>query len=245
MKILTWNILHGGGQRLPWIALELLDAGADVVCLTEFRPGLRGGQLRGVLADHGYAHQHATDPGPRRNGILVAARTRVRTPREHSPKLVTVDLPDRGLALTVAHLPDARRGDARAEARKSAAWHAVLAEAGARRDANHAVVGDFNTGRARLDEAGDTFTCTPLMGRLRTMGYRDAWADTPVCRASRHRAFSWVSHAGAGFRLDHAWCSRALFSRVRTAEYLHAPRLRGLSDHAAMVVELHESCPGP
>ena len=244
MKLLTWNILHGGGPRMPRIALELLERDADVVCLTEFRPGIRGGQLRGVLADHGYSHQHATAAAPRRNGILVAARTRLHTPREVSPKLVTLDLPDADLGLTVAHLPDARRGDARAEARKSAAWHAVLDEARGRRTRHHAVVGDFNTGRHRLDEAGETFTCTALMGQLRTLGYRDAWADgaggAAPSTARRAPVATWTSHTGAGFRLDHSWCSGPLSARVRTAEYVHAPRLAGLSDHSMMVVELAE-----
>ncbi|MEM7754783.1 MAG: endonuclease/exonuclease/phosphatase family protein [Planctomycetota bacterium] len=251
MKIFAWNILHGGGKRLPWIALELLDARADVVCLTEFRPGLGGGQLRGVLADHGYAHQHATDPGPRRNGVLIASRSALCAPREHNAKLVTVELPEAKISLTVAHLPDAKRGDVRAETKKSAAWHAVLDEARGRTCADHAVVGDFNTGRHRIDEAGETFTCTALMGQLRTLGYRDAWSDvgqyieaetttyTGVGVAARRRpTATWVSHAGTGFRLDHAWCSGSLARRVRTARYLHEPRQRRLSDHSAMVVEL-------
>ncbi len=250
MRLLTWNILHGGGRRMPRIALELLEIDADLIALCEYRPGIMGGQLRGVLADHGWKHQHATaDPGPnagRRNALLIAARTPLRPIETRlagphaalSRKLATVELPELDLAVTVAHVPDARKGDARAEARKSAAWHALLAEAAVRRGAAHAVLGDLNTGRHRLDEPGATFTCTALLGRLRTLGYRDAWADRAEIEPSRGRAFSWVSHAGTGFRLDHAWCSEALSGSVAGVEYLHGPRLRGLSDHAALVVDL-------
>lgn len=250
VRLLTWNILHGGGRRMPRIALELLEIDADLIALCEYRPGIMGGQLRGVLADHGWVHQHDTSgDGPdagRRNALLIAARTPLRpvgTPLSgpHAAlarKLATVELPEFDLAVTVAHVPDARLGDARAEARKSAAWHAVLAEASARRGLAHAVLGDLNTGRHRVDERGSTFSCTALLGRLRTLGYRDAWADRSDAEPSRGRAFSWVSHAGAGFRLDHAWCSEALSGSVSGAEYLHGPRLRGLSDHAALVVEL-------
>lgn len=237
---------------MPRIALELLEIDADLIALCEYRAGIMGGQLRGVLADHGWVHQHDTsgaapDAG-RRNALLIAARTPLRPVRTRlsgphaalARKLATVELPELDLAVTVAHVPDARRGDARAESRKSAAWHAVLAEASARRDRAHAVLGDLNTGRHRVDERGSTFTCTALLGRLRTMGYRDAWADRAEAEPgpARARAFSWVSHAGAGFRLDHAWCSEALSGSVAGAEYLQGPRLRGLSDHAALVVEL-------
>ncbi|MEM1183737.1 MAG: endonuclease/exonuclease/phosphatase family protein [Planctomycetota bacterium] len=240
MKVLSWNILHGGGRRLPWIALEVLDEAPDVVCLTEYRNGIGGGQLRGVLADHGLCYQHATDAARGRNGILVAARMPIGTLNEASPKLVTLELPEAGLALTAAHLPDARRGDLKAETRKSAAWHAVLDEARARRGGYHAVLGDFNTGRHRIDEDGTTFTCTALMGQLRTLGYLDSWADRPERPLCDPRAVTWTSHTGAGFRLDHTWCSPPLAARVRGVDYRHGPRLRGLSDHSAMVVELSE-----
>jgi hypothetical protein len=62
MRILAWNILHGGsGRRLPEIVLALLGHRPDVVVLSEFRARL-GGQIRGILADHGLSHQAATPP---------------------------------------------------------------------------------------------------------------------------------------------------------------------------------------
>lgn len=64
VRILTWNILHGGGpRRTPEIALDILEQRPDVVILCEFRPG-RGGQLRAVLADHGLTHQACASPTP-------------------------------------------------------------------------------------------------------------------------------------------------------------------------------------
>ncbi|MBZ0171544.1 MAG: hypothetical protein K8E66_04120, partial [Phycisphaerales bacterium] len=68
MKLLTWNILHGGGpERLCWIALALLDWAPDVIALTEFR-ARRGGSLRGVLADHGWPHQALSEAAASENG---------------------------------------------------------------------------------------------------------------------------------------------------------------------------------
>src|SRR5262245_45388589 len=77
MRLLTWNLRHGGGAaRMPRIALAILSHRPDVVVLTEWRR-TTGGQIAGVLADHGLKHQVCTDPPHGRNGVLVAARTRI------------------------------------------------------------------------------------------------------------------------------------------------------------------------
>src|SRR5438045_4049374 len=74
-KLLTWNLRHGGGsRRTPAIALSLLEHRADIVVLTEFRR-TTGGQIAGVLFDHGLRFQHSTDPAQGTNGLLIASRT--------------------------------------------------------------------------------------------------------------------------------------------------------------------------
>ena len=77
VRLFVWNILHGGGsRRIPHIALAILDARPDVVALSEYRRSM-GGQLAGVLADHGLKHQLCTDPPGRKNGVLLASRVMV------------------------------------------------------------------------------------------------------------------------------------------------------------------------
>lgn len=102
------------------------------------------------------------------------------------------------------------------------------------------IVGDFNTGRHHLDEAGQTFTCTALLGQLATMGYADAYRAT----APDGREASWFSHTGQGFRLDHAFVSAPLAGSVRAARYAHELRLAGLSDHAPMRLDLDPGAAG-
>jgi hypothetical protein len=47
MRLLTWNLRHGGGaRRMPWITLSLLEHKADVVVLTEFRRHVGGTDSR-------------------------------------------------------------------------------------------------------------------------------------------------------------------------------------------------------
>lgn len=236
MRVLAWNILHGGGpRRTPGIVLSLLEYGADVIVLSEFRP-MMGGQMAGVLADHGWMHQHATPLEHARNGMCVLSRIPIEPGPSPLPELrrgLSVTCAN-GLEITAVHIPDARAGDHRAVGRKSASWLALLEHAAARCGRDHVIIGDFNTGRHRLDESGSTFTATALLGRLATLGYRDAYR----IREPGGRAWSWRSCSGRTFRLDHAFVSASLTSRVQHVEYLHRERCSGLSDHAAVILEL-------
>lgn len=243
MRLLTWNICHGGGtRRTPEVLLYLLATNADIIVLTEFRTAL-GGQLAGVLADHGWAHQLTTSPPSGVNGILIASRSRLTSRPAPTMRLVLDDrdnhkllactLPDLDLAITAAHVPDASWGDAHRQASRAAHWHAVL-HAARGRPVRHIVLGDFNTGRHRLDEPGSTFSCTALLGQLATLGYVDAWRHL----RGAERASTWFSHDHAGFRIDQAWFSRDLAGFIQHVEHDDVPRRAGWSDHAPVIVDL-------
>jgi exonuclease III len=240
MKLLAWNILHGGGpDRLPWIVLALLEWAPEIITLTEFRSA-RGGSLRGVLADHGWAHQGVSGAGAGENGVLIASKlpiarldTHPGLPPPLRRRILTGEF-EGGLSVTAVHVPDAARHDRPAMVEKTAVWHELIRTARARGSGSHAILGDLNTGRHRLDEAGASFSCTALLGRVVSLGYRDAWRSVHGSR----RAGSWISPSGGSFRIDHALVSPALAGRVRGAEYGSAGLGEGLSDHASLVVEL-------
>jgi len=256
VRLLTWNILHGGGpERLPRIALALLDWAPDVITLTEFRAA-RGGSLRAVLADHGWEHQAVSgghdpdsDPAPPSpNRVLIASRRPIDAVDAHPGlppalrrRILTARLrsgPRSGLEVTAVHVPEAARSDRAGLVAKTAVWHELLRAARARRDADHVILGDLNTGRHRLDEAGASFSCTALLGRLASLGYADAWRTLHGAA----RQGSWFSPAGGAFRIDHALVSPPLAPRVTHAEYGLSALAEGLSDHAPLVVGL---APGP
>jgi exonuclease III len=241
-KILPWNLQHGGGsRRTPAIALSLLEHRADIVVLTEFRR-TTGGQIAGVLFDHGLTFQHSTDPPKGVNGLLIAARSpllvepdtghaaapaSVRAARQR--RIAEVVFPDLGFALAGVHIPCDGRGSGR-----EAVFQAALAAAARRRDSGFILIGDFNAGRHHLDEEGRTFTCTHLLGRLAALGYLDAWRRLHPTS----RQYSWYSHEGGGFRIDHAFLSAPLAPRLTACWYSHNERESGLSDHSALVLEL-------
>lgn len=256
MRLLTWNILHGGGPtRMPEIALRLLEHQPDIAVITEFR-ARTGGQIAGVLADHGLRFQASTSipalarpPATTRrrhrspepvtattaNGLLIASRFPVTTddpaapPKALATKWLSVGIPRPELALAGVHVPDDSR-----PTDKAAAWRHLLAYARDHRDTPCAILGDFNTGRHFEDERGATFGSTDLLGALWTLGFRDAWR----LLHPHDREFTWYSHTGAGFRIDHAFLSRALLGGLVSARYSHAEREAGVSDHSVLVVDL-------
>ncbi len=237
LTVLCWNILHGGGpRRLPEIALALLDLAPDVIVLSEYRSA-RGGALRGVLADHGWHHQACSNPPPRTNGVLIAARFPFEPIQEEPlpPSLahrwLTIRLLMWDLVLTGLHLPeDQRRAD------KRGAWAYLLRSARLRIAQRAVFVGDFNTGRHRVDEAGATFACSTQMGMLWSMGYRDAWRETNAHGRAGVPEASWQSPAGASFRIDHAFVSPVLAGAIEGAHLVQDLRERGLSDHTPLRV---------
>ena len=96
-------------------------------------------------------------------------------------------------------------------------------------------MGDFNTCRAYVDEPGATDVTALFLDKIQDAGYRDVWRD----RFPDGREYSWYSHRGNGFRIDHAFASsRLALSGSADIRYSHAERTSGLSDHSALIVEI-------
>jgi exodeoxyribonuclease III len=240
-KFLAWNLRHGGGSRaMPHIVLTLLEHAPDVILLSEFR-ATTGGQIAGCLADHGWRHQVSTEPPKGTNGLLIASRWALEQEEEDGGggavlapaacrrRYAEVSIPELGLALAGVHIPCDGRGLGREHV-----FGKLLGAARRRRNEGFVLLGDFNAGRHHIDEDGATFTCTRCLGQLAALGYVDAWRHANPAA----REFTWYSHEGAGFRIDHAFVSRALGPRVRACWYSHQERARNLSDHSALMLAL-------
>jgi exonuclease III len=229
--VLAWNIRHGGGCRLRGIVAALATHGADVVVLSEYRRRT-GAALRAALAGLGYRRASTTEPPPGRNGVLIAARCPF---RERGPLSMRVEEPHRmldvevgGLRLIGVYLPNLLR--------KVPYWDAIVRSAARRRHASSLFVGDFNTTRHFVDEAGAVCRTSAYMDHIERAGFRDVYRD----RNPKRREFSWYSSRGNGYRLDHAFCSTPLASRVAAVGYSHAERERGLSDHSILRLDVGE-----
>lgn len=228
-RVLAWNIRHGGGASLGGIIDALARHDADIVVLCEYRR-TTGPALRAGLASLGYRYATAVEPPPGRNGVLIAARRPLRqrgafsarVPEPH--RMLDVDVA--GLRLTGVYMPNLLR--------KVPYWDAVLRAAVRRRERPALFVGDFNTTRHYLDEAGAMCLTSAYMDQIERAGFRDVFRH----RHPEAREFSWYSTRGNGFRLDHAFGSERASAGVVAVDYSHGERQAGLSDHSALVIDL-------
>ena len=239
MRLVSWNIRHGGGRRRDAIHNTLVGHAPDIIVLTEYRSGPGQPLLKG-LAEAGWPHIATSNPLPRRNGIAVLSRrpfTLHRPPGSvPADRWVGIEVPDYGLALVAVYVPI--RGDDVTP--KDAYWRAVLKEAATRRDVPFLFVGDWNTGDRTGDAEpeGKGFSCSEHFAAMPEHGFVEAWR----LLHPQQSAFSWYSRRrGAdlnGFRIDHAFLSEQLRQRLVSCEYSDIERAGGISDHAALVLNL-------
>jgi exonuclease III len=230
LRVLTWNIRAGGGARLPRIAEALALHAADVLVLTEYRSGDAGQRLRVALREQGYTWLSPVEPPGIRNGVLIATR---RKPGKVGHVTEMVPEPWRMLAVTIErvrvfgiYMPNLKA--------KIPYWEALIEASTPHAGGRALALGDFNTCRAYVDETGATDATALFLDKIQAAGFRDVWRD----RFPEGREFSWYSHRGNGFRIDHAFASARLARSIGDIRYSHVERVGGLSDHSALLVEI-------
>jgi exodeoxyribonuclease III len=230
MRLLAWNIRQGGGSRLARITDALTRHEADVLVLSEYRGGAPATRLLGALSTLGYAYVTALAPPPRFNGVLIAARCAF---LEHSGigsglpepyRVVSVEFA--AFRLVGIYMPNLLA--------KIPYWEALIAALKANAGEHALAMGDFNTCRAYLDEAGAIDKTAHYMDKIAEIGFCDLWRR----RHPAVREYSWFSTSGNGFRIDHAFLSAGLAAQAGPIRYSHEERLAGLSDHSPLIVEL-------
>ena len=229
MRLLAWNIRQGGGSRLARIAAALERHEADILVLSEYRGGQSAVRLLAVLDALGYRYATTLMPPPGRTGVLIAARCAF---REHGTLGIGIDEPYRMVSVAFAafrlvgvYMPNLLA--------KVPYWEALITALG--ETGGHALaIGDFNTCRPYLDEAGAIDRTAHYMDRMGEIGFCDLWRR----RNPELREYSWFSTRGNGFRIDHAFLSDALAVRTGTIRYSHEERLAGISDHSPLILEL-------
>jgi exodeoxyribonuclease III len=230
VRLLAWNIRQGGGSRLAGIVDAIARHDADVLILSEYRGGEAAERLQGALKAAGYRHVTKLVPPPQRTGVLIAARRRFVErgpvcPRVEEPwRLVDVELGV--LRLTGVYMPNLLK--------KVPYWQTLIDAFGERASGDALAIGDFNTCRAHVDELGALDATARFMDGIAAIGFCDLWRH----RFPDGREFSWYSHRGNGFRIDHAFLSPGLAARAGVIRYSHEERLAGLSDHSVLLLDL-------
>ena len=226
-KILSWNILHGGGRRLDAI-LDTIDTHKpDILTLQEVRRGKHEAPLMHGLQAQGFSQIHLPETkDARENTILVAARspfTAHAFPGEGgSTHILRAEF--EGLTLYPLHFPQKKA--------QVPLFHALL---DLPVETEALLIGDLNCGIPFEDSETKTFANTHLFQQLLVQKWVDTWR-------SRHpdaREFTWVSAKRKnGFRYDHALATPKLNKRVTDVRYDHEPRLAGVSDHSILTLTI-------
>jgi len=230
MRLLAWNIRQGGGSRLGRIADALALHEADILVLSEYRGGESATRLLEVLSTLGYAYVTVLAPPPRFNGVLIAARcpflehTGIGSGLPEPYRVVSVEFA--AFRLIGIYMPNLLA--------KIPYWEALIAALKANAGEHALAMGDFNTCRPYLDEAGAIDKTAHYMDSIAETGFCDLWRR----RYPAVREYSWFSTRGNGFGIDHAFLSDGLAARAGTIRYSHEERLAGISDHSPLIVDL-------
>lgn len=266
MRIVSWNVARLS-SRLAEQAAALALREPDVIALQEVTRRTLP-LWRAALATIGFAHVRASldraeegrEPAARRRtGVLLSSRTPLAEPSICLP----LPWPETGVAATApsadagaveihcVHVPNAANGSVKVRTLEAIRGGLAAESAGGR-----VLCGDLNTPRRELPdgevisfardsrgrlrpERGSEWDEAELgvVPRLRELGYQDAFR-TLHGYARREPSWTWrrIAGHGGGWRLDHLFASREL--RPIAARYHHDWREQGLSDHAALEVDL-------
>jgi exonuclease III len=256
LRLVSWNVARRV-ERLAEQAAAIASREPDVVALQEvtartwplWEAALGAAGMEHVRCSLADADPLREPAGPRRHGVLLAAREPLA-----AVEPLPVPWPESTLAAAVGgvvvhtvHVPNAANGWIKVETLRALRAGLAAGSPGPR-----LLCGDLNTprrelpdgtvisfardSRARLrPERGEPWDEGELgvVPGLRDIGFTDAFRALHGY-ASREPSWTW-RRWGGGYRLDHAFTSPEL--EPVAAAYHHDWRDAGLSDHAALEVD--------
>jgi len=239
MRLISWNILAGGGSRCGSIIKRLRRYDADVIVLQE-TVSTRAGDICHVLAAAGYTHRFSAPRGPRDRGLCLLSRLPIRRAPDPAPPHAGIyprgwlEVEVEGCGSRIAAVYGPAEGPS-----LPAFWSAAAAWLSCRIAQPFIMLGDFNAGASLVDAPDYRFKAGRSFAELAGLGLVDLWRREHGDR----REHTWFSRPGGGraprgFRIDHAFASSALADRVTVCRYDHEVRKRGWSDHSLLVVDL-------
>ena len=247
IRIVSWNIRAGGGQRVEGILSQLLAWQADIIGLCEFRGTPASQWLANQLEEAGYCSQiSSVNPvAPAKNALLLASRTPLKRMRlKRMPTLTErwilarTQKPPK-IAIGLMHAPNYTQPEL-----KYPFLEAVVEMISHWRSGPGLVMGDTNCGKRGVDEENPFFG--PFQREQDFMESMEShqWLDSFRVLYGDKREYTWYSHRHNGFRLDHSFCNRMLSPGIKNfshgwGTHPSKPDKRdGLSDHAALILEI-------
>jgi len=243
MRIVSWNILKGGGERAPAISQQLRAWNPDVVGLCEFRGTDPSQSIAAALADMGLVYQHATTDSakPDADRLLLASRwpLYIRSPEGvlgSTGRWIDARIAaEKDFGIALMWVPN------REEECTQPVFHkAVLETLAQGSNSPTFALGDTNTGVPDLDDHSSYFKASEgqWLKDLEECGWTDVWRN----RNPESREYTYYNSHGNGFRIDQLFATRSIVGRVNNVAYdWGSPaigKLRGPTDHAAIVLDV-------
>lgn len=242
MKILIWNIMHGGGRRAPTIVEYVRSGSPDILILTEFRGTPPSREIASRIEELGLPHQlnTASKNHPAKNALLLASRWPLkrihwkRSPEPVERRLLAHVRAPKPIAVAAVHVPN------RVSGIKYPFLDALRDLTRRWRGGGALMAGDFNTGRIGEDESVKCFNRRE--DDFMTTMSETGWADAYRSVHGPKRAYTWRAPGGGGsFRLDHAFINRSARKRLLDARIDWPPgNPKPPSDHAALWITLKD-----
>lgn len=241
MRIISWNILQGGGTRCGQIGAQLRQWQPDLVLLSEFRGRAPSRSIADSLLADGLTHQLSTvDPEhPSAYRLLIASREPL---KQHPVSGILAEMgrflhvtvvSDCNLDILAIHVPNKNEGD------KYGIQAAVLEQFEQLNGRNAMAMGDTNSGVPGLDEQVPFFHKKDgqWFAEINRIGWCDVWRENNPEAVE----FTYYHNTGRGFRIDQLFAPHELCDRIQVSHDWGVPamgKFRGPSDHAALVIDL-------
>jgi len=239
MRLLSWNILQGGGKRAFDIADAIIAFKPQIAVLQEFRNGKNAAPILDACRTLGLSHTHITNSEARKNTVMIASKFPMQTGEWDASldadlaidAVIELESPINNsskLRLLAGHLP---------QKKAQVPYLDALYKTRIDDSANSMIVGDLNCGIPFEDSDTKSFVNTHMFQALIGKGWTDSWRS----RNAGAKEFSWISSRGNGYRYDHALCSESLDSQIEQVQYDHEVRVGKLSDHSALLIDFKQN----
>ncbi len=236
MKILSWNILQGGGRRAGDIVKTIAAHAPDIVTLQEFRRGSGEAEITAGLKKAGLKFIHIPYTDGKENTILVASKygfdagpflSEPHNPLHMLEAYFSEEALGFELSLIAVHFPQKKA--------QVPLFEALKTDSPSLLKMNALIIGDMNCGIPLIDSDSKSFYATHYYQDLLQVGWIDSWR-------SRHvdaREFTWTSNRTDNrFRYDQILASPDMDARFKTVSYDHTPRIEKYSDHSLIIADI-------
>jgi exonuclease III len=236
VKLLSWNILAGGGRRADEIVKTIQGHAPDIITLQEFRRGSAEDEIFAGLKKAGLKFIHIPETEGKENTILIASKYGFDAgpflPEPNNPlhlleAYFSAEVLGFELSLIAVHFPQKKA--------QIPLFEALMKDSDSLLKTDSLIIGDMNCGIPYTDSDSKTFLATQYYQDLLQIGWADSWRS----RHNEVREFSWVSpRTGNRFRYDQVLASPAFDARIKTIGYDHDPREVKISDHSLILLEI-------